>query len=141
VATNKILALAGRSEIRDFLDILQFDRDYLSLGAIMWAACGKDEGYTPDLLLNQTNLHSRYQERDLLSENLTRALDLKQLKRQWLDARERARELFERLPAEEFGCLYLDRENKPVTPDPDSPEFPALTRHTGCVRGAWPSVS
>ncbi len=32
LATNKVLALVGRSEIRDFLDILQLDREYLSLG-------------------------------------------------------------------------------------------------------------
>jgi hypothetical protein len=59
----------------------------------------------------------------------------------WLAARERAEQLFERLPAEELGCLYLDRDNKPVTPDPDSPEFAELKRHFGSVRGAWPRIS
>jgi len=38
LATNKVLALAGRSEVRDFLDILLIDRTYLSLGAVIWAA-------------------------------------------------------------------------------------------------------
>ena len=32
LATNKVLALVGRSEIRDFLDTLQLDEGYLSLG-------------------------------------------------------------------------------------------------------------
>ena len=72
LATNKVLALVGRSEIRDFLDILQLDREYLSLGAIIWAACGKDEGYTPALILELTNRHARYQESDLKGENLVR---------------------------------------------------------------------
>jgi hypothetical protein len=141
LATNKVLALAGRSEIRDFLDILQLDQDYLSLGAIMWAACGKDAGFTPDLLLDQTNRHSRYQESDLKGENLARPVDLRELKRQWLAARERAGGLFARLPPEELGCLYLDPENRPVTPDPSSPDFAELTRHKGSVRGAWPKMS
>ena len=51
-ATNKLLALAGRSEVRDFVDILHLDAHYLSLGALAWAACGKDAGYPPDFLLD-----------------------------------------------------------------------------------------
>ncbi len=141
LATNKVLALAGRTEIRDFLDILLLDSSYLSLGAIMWAACGKDPGYTPALLLDQTNRHSRFQESDLKGENLARPVDLKELKRQWLTARERAEKLFEQLPEEELGCLYLDQANQPVTPDPDSPVFAELKRHFGSIRGAWPTIS
>jgi len=77
LATNKVLALAGRSEIRDFLDVIQLDREYLSLGALIWAACGKDPGYTPSKLLDMANRHSRYQEGDLKGENLTRQVDLR----------------------------------------------------------------
>ena len=141
LATNKVLALAGRSEIRDFLDILQIDASYLGLGAVMWAACGKDQGYTPALLLDQTNRHSRYQESDLRSEKLARSVDLRELKKRWLAARDLAERLFDRLPAVELGCLYLDRDNKPVTPDPDSPDLLKVTRHVGCIRGAWPIIS
>jgi hypothetical protein len=141
LATNKVLALAGRSEVRDFLDTLLIDRTYLSLGAVIWAACGKDQGYTPALLLDETNRHSRYQESDLLGEHLVRPVDLKELKQQWLNARARAERLFEQLPAEELGCLYLDAQHNPVTPDPGSPDFPKLARHFGCVRGAWPKIS
>jgi hypothetical protein len=141
LATNKVLALAGRSEIRDFLDILQLDQDYLSLGAVIWAACGKDLGFTPDLLLDQTNRHSRFQESELKGENLARPVDLRELKRQWLAARQRAEHLFAQLPTEELGCLYLDQGNRPVTPDPGNPDFAKLTRHKGSIRGAWPKIS
>jgi len=141
LATNKVLALAGRTEIRDFLDILALDQSYLSLGAIMWAACGKDQGFTPTLLLDQTSRHSRFQESDLKGENLARPVDLKELKKQWLAARDRAERLFDRLPDEELGCLYLNPESKPVTPDPDDPHFADLKRHFGSVRGAWPRIS
>ncbi len=141
LATNKVLALAGRSEVRDFLDTLLIDRTYLSLGAVVWAACGKDPGFTPALLLDQTDRHSRYQAIDLQAENLARPVDLRELKQQWLDARARAERLVEHLPAEELGCLYLDTENNPVTPDPAGADFPKLTRHFGSVRGAWPKIS
>jgi len=141
LATNKVLALAGRLEVRDFLDIILIDQTYLSLGAVIWAACGKDPGYTPPLLLDQTNRHSRIQPSDLQPESLARPVDLRELKRQWLDARIHAERLFEQLPAEELGCLYLDPTNKPVSPDPTSPQFPRLIRHYGSVRGAWPKMS
>jgi len=140
LATNKVLALAGRAEIRDYLDILQLDSTYLSFGAIVWAASGKDEGLTPEYILDLTNRHSRYQDGDIARSHLilVQPVDLKALKRQWNSAREKARELFERLPEDEIGCLYLDHNNRPVTPDPDSPEFPKLIRHRGTVGGSWP---
>lgn len=141
LATNKMLALAGRSEIRDFLDILQLDGDYLSLGAMIWAACGKDQGLTPDLILQLTDRHSRFQESELQSESLARPVDLRQLKRQWIEARIRAAALFEALPSEHLGCLYLGAAGEPITPDPQSPEFSRLVRHFGTVRGAWPRIS
>jgi hypothetical protein len=65
---------------------------------------------------------------------------LPQLKEQWLAAATAALELITRLPLDEVGCLYLDAAGKPVSPDPNSPEFPKLTRHFGSVKWAWPRV-
>ena len=141
LAVNKVLALAGRSEFRDFLDVLYLDGSYLSLGTIIWAACGKDPGYTPALLLDLANRHVRFQESDLLGELLARPVDFKDLKTQWLAACERAQSLFLRLPAQELGCLYVDTNGIPQTPDPDSADFSRFTRHWGSVRGAWPKFS
>lgn len=141
LAVNKVLALAGRCEVRDFLDILSIDTSQLSLAALMWAACGKDPGYTPSLLLDMTNRHVHFQETDLQGERLARPVDLRELKQQWLLARARAERLFAQLPAQELGCLYLGPENNPVTPEPDSPTFAQLVRHFGSVRGAWPKIS
>ena len=64
-AVNKILALAGRSEIRDFVDVLHLDVTYLSLGGLVWAGCGKDPGFTPDFLLEQASRHAAYTQVDL----------------------------------------------------------------------------
>jgi hypothetical protein len=50
VATNKALALAARTETRDYVDIVELHRSY-PLAAICWAACGKDPGFTPISLL------------------------------------------------------------------------------------------
>ena len=59
-ATNKVLALAGRGELRDYLDVLQLHRRHLTLGALAWAACGKDIGYTPQFILEDHPVRHAY---------------------------------------------------------------------------------
>ena len=140
-AINKVLALAGRSEIRDFVDVLHLDDGYLPLGALAWAACGKDPGFTPEFLLDHAARHVAYTQVDLDRLSLREPLDLGILKRRWLGALERARSLVAELPPDEVGCLYVDTNRQPAPPDPTSDEFRELTRHRGCVRGAWPGVS
>jgi hypothetical protein len=140
VATNKVLALASRQEMRDTVDVLHLDATYLSLGAICWAACGKDAGFTPDFLLDQIGRHARFSREDLQRLALARPLDPIELKKQWLSVVERAVELIEELPVEDAGCLYLNRDGAPVSPDPTCVEFKALVRHFGSIKGAWPRV-
>ena len=140
-AVNKVLALAGRSEVRDFVDVLHLDESYLSLGALAWAACGKDPGFTPEFLLEHVARHAAYTQRDLDRLSLREPLDLGMLKQRWLVALARARALVAELPPDEVGCLYLDRGQQPATPDPSSGTFLALVRHTGSLRGAWPTIS
>jgi hypothetical protein len=140
-ATNKLLALAGRDEIRDFVDILHLHETYLSLGAIAWAACGKDPGYTPEFLLDQCGRHAAYNQADLDRLHLRAPMDLVLMKQQWLAAMETARALISALPPNEIGCLYLDPDENPATPDPTAEAFSSLTRHKGSTRGAWPAVS
>ena len=141
LATNKALALAGRSEIRDYLDILYLDTNYLSLGSACWAACGKDQGFTPLSLLDFAKRHMKFREEDLAGENLTEPVTLCEVKDRWLTAAANAEALFAKLPAAEVGCLYLNNRNNPVCPDPRNPDFPGLARHFGSLGGAWPSLA
>lgn len=140
-ATNKILALAGRDEIRDFVDVLHLNETYLSLGAMVWAACGKDPGFTPEFLLDHVSRHTAYTQADLNRLQLRVPIDLVTMKKNWLTASAAARQLLLALPPAEIGCLYLDENNNPVTPDVASGGFSKLIRHVGCIRGAWPQVS
>lgn len=139
-ATNKLLALAGRSEIRDFVDILHLHQTYLTLGTLAWAACGKDPGFTPEFLLDQASRHTAYQQSDLDQLQLQAPLDLKQLKQSWLQALDEAQKYVMSLPSKELGCFYLDQGKTPVNADASDPAFPALIRHYGAIRGAWPVV-
>lgn len=140
-AINKVLALAGRSEIRDFVDVLHLDETHLPLGALTWAACGKDPGFTPEFLLEHAARHVAYTQEELDRLSLREPLQLGDLKRCWLGALERARTLVAGLPPDEIGCLYVDDDRRPVAPDPTSESFRSLVRHRGCVRGAWPTIS
>jgi len=113
---------------------------HLSLGALAWAACGKDIGYTPQFILEEAPRLTPYPASLLSGMHLCEPVDLVECKKQWLESVRAAKELFDRLPAEEVGCLYLDAGGKPVTPDPAAAEFSTLRRHFGSVRGAWPVI-
>jgi hypothetical protein len=141
LAVNKALAGAGRLVIRDYIDLIHLHRTYLQLGALAWAATGKDPGLSPLLILNELQRHTRYQPQDLAEVRLREPVTLASLKVEWLDMLHRARDLVERLPAKDVGCLYLDRQGQPVTPDPDAVGFEGLTRHFGAVKGSWPRVA
>jgi hypothetical protein len=141
LATNKVLALAGRAEIRDYLDILFLHENYLSLGALCWAACGKDLGFTPWSLLGFARRHVAYREEDLAKVRPVRPIRLTDLKMTWTVAAAEAEAWFARMPAADVGCLYLGPNGNPITPDPAAPEFAGVRRHFGSVRGAWPQLS
>jgi len=139
-ATNKVLALAGRQKLRDSLDCLHLHRMHLHLGALAWAASGKDPGLTPEFILDWALRGNRFGPDDLAEVRWEGPMDWVATKQEWFGAVREARALVERLPARDMGCLYLDAQGHPVCPDPDAPGFHWLTRHFGCLKGAWPSV-
>jgi hypothetical protein len=140
-ATNKILALVGRQEVRDYLDALYLHQRHLHLGALAWAAAAKDPGLTPELIADWARRGNRFRPEDFRDVRLSQPFDLVAGKRQWLTAWAEADALFEKLPPAEMGCFYLDRRGRAVCPDPASADFPALTRHFGSVKGAWPRLA
>lgn len=106
LAVNKLLALVGRDEPRDFLDILYVHEEVLALGAVCWAAAGKDPGFTPTLLLDLLRRRGRYHAEDFARLRLREAPDLHALKRNWLSALDGAQAFVASRPPLELGCLY-----------------------------------
>lgn len=139
-ATNKLLAFAARMKLRDYLDVMYLHEHHLHVGALAWAAAGKDPGMNAEWIIDWGGRQARLAGQDVSQLRLTEPVDLRALRRRWMDASESAFVLIEKLPVTERGCLYLDATGKPVCPDPGSPEFPKLTRHYGSVKGAWPRV-
>jgi hypothetical protein len=139
-ATNKMLALAGRGELRDYLDVLFLDRNVIGLGALVWAACGKDTGFTPQFLIEEAQRLAHYPANRLSTLLLSEPVNLVECKRRWLKAVADANALFLKLPPDEIGCFYLNASGEAVTPEPALPEFRILRRHFGSVGGAWPAI-
>ena len=106
LAVNKVLALAGRDEPRDVLDALHLHRHVLVLGALCWAACGKDPGFTPLSLLELLRRRGRIRAEDLERLDLAEPVNLQTLKRAWLEALDSVEPFVVSRPPEEIGCLY-----------------------------------
>lgn len=139
-ATNKVLALASRREFRDYLDAhFLYDR-HLHLGALVWAAAGKDPGLTPEYIVSWIRRNTHYSPDEIEKVRPVNRPDLVVLKQRWFELLDEAETLFRALPAAELGCFYLDASGRPLFPDPVSPGFAELTRHYGSVRGAWPRI-
>lgn len=139
-ATNKLLALFNRHEFRDFVDVIYLHEHFLHLGALAWAAAGKDPGLTPELIIDWLKRSTRYAPEEILQVKLSEPADLPRLKVALMKAATESEELFSKLPASEMGCFYLNRDGQPVCPEPAKPTFGTLVRHFGSVRGALPRI-
>jgi hypothetical protein len=106
LAINKLLALVGRDEPRDYLDILDLHDRTLPLGALCWAAAGKDPGFTPLSLLEILRRRGKYHPEDFARLQLVGAVNLPALKTQWLAALSEAEAFVRSRPPDEVGCLY-----------------------------------
>ncbi|HEX9818828.1 MAG TPA: nucleotidyl transferase AbiEii/AbiGii toxin family protein [Methylomirabilota bacterium] len=112
LAVNKVLALAGRDEPRDFVDILFVHERILPLGALCWAAVGKDPGFTPLSLLELLKRRGRYRHEDFARLHLAEPFDLTSAKQTWLAALAGADAFGRERPPEECGCLYYSARLK-----------------------------
>ena len=137
LAVNKVLALAGRDEPRDLLDTLYQHREVLCLGALCWAACGKDPGFTPLSLLDLLRRRGRVRKEDLARLRLAAPVDLQWMKSEWLEALDSVEPLVSSLPAEEFGCLYYSASRRTFV-DPRQAEDAAP--HHGRPGGVVPRI-
>jgi hypothetical protein len=80
--TNKALAMGSRAETRDLVDIVTY-AGRCPLHAVVWAACAKDPGFGPLLLLDQMQRNSRVNIAEL--REMGASLDAPALKVRWID--------------------------------------------------------
>jgi len=145
LATNKVLALVGRLEARDWIDVIACHERLQPLGYLAWAACGKDPGFTPTGILEQARRTSRYTD----DEVSVLAFDgpppvAADLSRRWHKALELAASIVAGLPADHVGQAVLTADGQLFTGGVSELNR-ALARdavrfHKGRIAGAWPQV-
>lgn len=141
IALNKVLALAGRDEARDFVDMLFVHRTVLPLAGLCWAAVGKDPGLTPLSLLELLKRRGRYRPEDFARLQLVEPFDLPAAKHIWRDALEAAEAFARTGPPEEAGCLYFSTESEQfvVPVGPEARE--GIVTHFGSPGGVLPRIT
>jgi hypothetical protein len=137
LATNKVLALVGRNEPRDYLDVIDIHERTLPLGALAWAAVGKDPGFTPFLLLDLLKRKGKFRPEDFARLHLRVPVDVVLLKKKWHQALVDAERFIKSRPPDEIGCLYYSPDQKTfVEPGPGRDAVP----HYGRPGGVLPLV-
>lgn len=144
LATNKLLAIVGRREARDWVDIVKCHDDVQPLGYLAWAAAGKDPGFSP-LRIVEECARIRYVQSEIdgldFDGPTPRAADLSA---RWHAAIAEAREVVRALPADEAGKCVLDHEARLAKAPPDAlPRELSGDRvvfHEGRIRGAFPEL-
>lgn len=143
LAINKTLTLAGRDEVRDFVDIMHAHERILPLGSMVWAAVAKDPGFTPASLLEQLKRRGRYRPEEIARLALAAPFDLAEAKTAWRAALSDAHEFIRQRPHEEAGCLYYSpARDRFAAPSPGlSPREQGLVVHFGQPGGILPRVA
>ena len=143
LAINKVLALAGRDEARDYVDVMYAHENVLPLGAMIWAAVAKDPGYNPVSLLEQLKRRGCYRPEDMDQLELAAPLDLVEAKAAWRAALSDAHDFIRGRPDSEAGCLYYSpsRGRFSAPSAGISLEEQGLVAHFGQPGGILPRVA
>ena len=145
LATNKILALVGRVEIRDWVDIISCDRRLQPFGYLVWAASGKDLGLSPDFILAEAARSARYTRDEVKTLAFAGTPpDFADLAAAWRRMLGDAGQIINRLPEDFIGCCVCVRDGGlfkgSVEELATALGQDALVFHKGSFKGAWPQM-
>ena len=145
LATNKVLALVGRVEVRDWIDTLTCHQKVAPLGLLAWAACGKDEGWNPNLVLEEAARTAHYSRSEINELDWHDAPpDFIALKTQWRAALNDAPAFIETLPIDKLGQAVLDATGAIFAGDVAQLKAALMNQnvhfHAGRIGGAWPQI-
>jgi len=136
LAANKVMAAAGRREVRDLVDVVTIHETILPLGAIIWAAVEKSPGFTPEGLIAEIRRNSNYPAADWRALQSAQPLDAKDILCRLRKALDDAEAFVSRMPTDKMGLLFIEN-GVVVQPDPDS--LGAYETHAGQRQGHWPT--
>jgi hypothetical protein len=142
LATNKVLAMAGRLEPRDWIDVLTCDQNLQPFGYIAWAACGKDPGYNPiSLLAEISRVHYSQAELDTL-DFAGAPPDAALLGGRWHEMLRDARLVSGQLPVADVGKCVITSDRELFRGNPtalaEALGNQRVSFHEGRLGGSWP---
>lgn len=145
LATNKVLALVGRVEVRDWVDVIHCDRTIQPLGYLAWAACGKDPGFGPAGILEQAGRSARYSAEEVAELSFEGTPpDPMELSKKWHRSLNLAKQVVELLPPDQVGKCAIASEGElyrgGVAELRAALERDEIAYHAGSIRGAFPQV-
>lgn len=145
LATNKVLALVGRVEVRDWIDTLESSDRIQHLGYLAWAASGKDPGFSPASILENAGRSARYSADEVAALDFDGpAPDAAVLAERWHRILAAARTIVQLLPAGEAGRCVLNSDGGLYSGDAaalrSDLERGKVRFHRGRIRGALPSL-
>ena len=145
LATNKVLALVGRLEVRDWVDVIHCAERLQPLGYLAWAASGKDPGFGPAAILEHAARSSRYSADEVAALAFAGTPpDAGELSRRWRALLDGARQIVNELPGDQTGTCVLTRTAELFTGDAQNLRRALMNSevlfHAGRLRGAFPRI-
>lgn len=144
LATNKVLALVGRLEVRDWIDVIASNDRMQPLGYLAWAACAKDPAFGPMAILEGAMRSGRYSADEVAELSFSGpSPDAAELGRAWRRMLDEARNIVGLLPPEHVGTCVLDVAGGLYRGSPSDLAKVSVARlsfHKGSLRGALPRV-
>ena len=146
LATNKVLALVGRLEVRDWVDVISCDERIQPLGYLAWAASGKDPGFGPGAILETAARTGRYSAEEVGQLDFgDEPADAADLGRAWHRMLEAARETIRVLPPHQVGTCVLSPDGGLLRATARELEaalaIDGVRFHRGSIRGALPRLA
>ncbi len=138
LAMNKIMAAAGRREVRDIVDAVTVQETILPLGAVVWAAVEKAPGFTPEGLIAEIRRNSQYSSGEWRELETAEPLDPAAVIKRLYAALDEADAFVSRMPTDQLGLLFLEGD---VVVQPDPERLDVYRTHSGRRRGQWPTSS
>ncbi len=136
LALNKLLALVGRDEPRDVLDLLWCDAHVLGAEALIWAVPGKDPALSPIGVIELLQRRGRVRPEEIARLALRTPVTVEQVRTDWHAMLTRADTFVRARPADEVGLLYVDRAGVARVPTVGiALEDQGLTPHRGAPGG------
>jgi hypothetical protein len=136
LATNKVMAAAGRREVRDIVDLETVHETILPLGAVVWAAVEKSPGYTPEGLVAEIRRNSIYPAAEWRALVSAEPIDPAAVITKLRAALDDAEAFVSRMPTDKLGLVFL-QAGKVVQPDAGC--LDSYETHGAQLRGHWPT--